>query len=134
MLNKESGVKGISQLSSDMRDLATAAREGNERARLALKMYAHRVKQYIGAYAAELNGLDILVFTGGIGENNDYVRDLVCKNLQYLGIIFDDEKNVGLHGQDEIISLPGSHVTVMTVTTNEELVIARETYELVNVE
>jgi acetate kinase len=134
MLNKESGVKGVSQLSSDMRDLVTAAREGNERARLALQMYAHRVKQYIGAYAAELNGLDILVFTGGIGENNDYVRDLVCKNLQYMGIIFDDEKNVGLHGQDEIISLPGSHVTVMTVTTNEELVIARETYNLVNVE
>ena len=78
--------------------------------------------------------MDILVFTGGIGENNDYVRDLVCKNLQYLGIIFDDEKNVGLHGQDEIISLPGSQVTVMTVTTNEELVIARETYNLVNVE
>lgn len=134
MLNKESGVKGVSQLSSDMRDLATAAREGNERARLALKMYANRVKQYIGAYAAELNGLDILVFTGGIGENNDYVRDLVCRDMQYLGVIFDEEKNIGLHGQDEIISIPGSHVTVMTVTTNEELVIARETYNLVNVE
>ena len=131
ILNKESGVKGISQISSDMRDLAEAAREGNVSAKLSLEMYAHRVKKFIGAYVAVLNGLDLLIFTGGIGENNSYVRELICSNLNYLGVEFDAEKNDGLRGRDEIISTPQSRVKLMICTTNEELVIARETYQLV---
>lgn len=134
IINKESGVKGVSQLSSDMRDLANEAREGNEQAQLALDMYAHRVKKYIGAFIAELNGVDILVFTGGIGENNYYVRELCCSDLEYLGIHFDSRKNEGLRGKDEIISLPGSKVNVLIISTNEELVIAKETYNLVKTE
>jgi len=130
ILNKESGVKGISQISSDMRDLAIEAQAGNEQAQLALKMYAHRVKKYIGAFAAILNGLDILVLTGGIGENNDYVRELCCSDLEFLGISFDSKKNIGLRGRDEEVSVPGSKVKVMVVTTNEELVIAQETARL----
>jgi acetate kinase len=133
ILNKESGVKGISQISSDMRDLANEARSGNERAQLALKMYAHRVKKYIGAFIAVLNGLDILILTGGIGENNDYVREMCCSDLEFLGISFDSKKNIGLRGKDEEISLPGSKVKVMILTTNEELVIAQETFKLVNI-
>ena len=129
ILNKESGVKGISGISSDMRDLAIAAQEGVGRAKLALDMYAHRVKKYIGAYAAVLNGLDMVIFTGGIGENNSYVRDLICSNLNVLGIDFDADKNDGLRG-DAIISTPESRVKLLICTTNEELVIARETLKL----
>ena len=106
------------------------AEAGNEKARLALKMYAHRVRKFIGSYIAVMNGLDILVFTGGIGENNSYIRKLCCENMDALGIWFDSAKNDGLRGRDEIISLPGSKVMVMTISTNEELVIARETYRL----
>ncbi|TKG97166.1 acetate kinase [Puteibacter caeruleilacunae] len=130
MLNKESGMKGVSQHSSDMRDLAQEAQCGNEQAKLALEMYAQRVKKYIGSYAAILNGLDLVVFTGGIGENNDYVRNLCLSNLEYLGIKFDADKNKGLRGKDEFLSTEDSRVRVMTITTNEELVIARETYKI----
>jgi acetate kinase len=132
ILNRESGVKGISQISSDMRDLANEARSGNEKAQLALKMYAHRVKKYIGAFTAVLNGLDILILTGGIGENNDYVRELCCSDMEFLGINFDSKKNIGLRGKDEEVSIPGSKVKVMILTTNEELVIAQETFRLTN--
>ncbi len=131
VINRKSGVLGISEVSSDMRDLITQARAGHEKSLLALKMYAHRVKKFIGSYTAIMNGLDLLIFTGGIGENSDYVRELCCDHLDYLGIWFDLEKNIGLHGCDTILSLPGSKVTVMTISTNEELVIARETYRLV---
>jgi len=129
ILNKDSGVKGISEVSSDMRDLAEAAQAGNDSAKLALDMYAHRVKKFIGAYAAVLNGLDILILTGGIGENNSYVRELICSNLNVLGVEFDPEKNAGLRGRDELISTPDSRVKLMVCTTNEELVIARETFK-----
>lgn len=132
ILNKESGVKGISQISSDMRDLVIEAQAGNEQAQLALEMYAHRVKKFIGAFIAVLNGVDILVLTGGIGENNDYVRELCCSDLEFLGINFDSKKNIGLRGRDEEISIPGSRVKVMIITTNEELVIAQETYRIAN--
>ncbi len=130
LLNKNSGVKGVSKHSSDMRDLAEAAQNGKEQARLALQMYAHRVRKYIGAYVAVLNGLDLLIMTGGIGENNDYVRDLCLSDMDYLGICFDKEKNSALRGKDEIISTKASPVTVMTITTNEELVIAQETFRI----
>lgn len=130
VINRKSGVLGVSEISSDMRDLVLQAEAGNEKARLALKMYAHRVRKFIGSYIAVMNGLDILVFTGGIGENNSYIRKLCCENMDALGIWFDSAKNDGLRGRDEIISLPGSKVTVMTISTNEELVIARETYRL----
>ncbi len=131
VINRKSGVLGVSEFSSDMRDLVQDAKEGHEKSLLALKMYAHRVKKFIGGYTAILNGLDILIFTGGIGENNDYIRELCCDHLDFLGIWFDAEKNIGLRGCDAVISLPGSRVTVMTISTNEELVIARETYRLV---
>lgn len=128
LINKESGVKGASGVSSDMRDLADSAQGGNADAKLALDMYAQRVKKYIGAYIAELNGLDLLIFTGGIGENNQYVRDLCLSNLNFLGIDYDAEQNFAVRGKDTLLSKPDSKVTVMAITTNEELVIAQETF------
>lgn len=132
-LNTQSGMKGLSNgLSSDMRDLANAMREGNIDAARALNIYAHRVKHYIGAYIADMNGVDLIVFTGGIGENNDLVRELCLSDLNFLGIDFDQEKNKGLAGADELITRPGSKVKVMVIQTNEELVIARETEKLIS--
>lgn len=131
LTNKKSGVLGISGVSSDFRELGAAAQEGNERAQLALDVFNYNVKKYIGAYAATLNGVDLIIFTGGIGENNFYVRDVVCNGLTYLGVDFDDKANDKLLGQDKIISKPGSKVTVMTITTDEELVIATDTKNLV---
>lgn len=130
LINKESGVKGISQYSSDMRDLAEAAQCGNKQAELALRMYAQRVKKYIGAYTASLNGLDLLIFTGGIGENNHFVRNLCLSDLEYLGIDFDKEKNKTVRGKDSMLSTVNSKVRVMAITTNEELVIAQETHQI----
>ncbi|MEA1887362.1 MAG: acetate kinase [Bacteroidota bacterium] len=132
MINKESGVKGITNLSSDMRDLESAAAKGNKRAILALKMYSYKVKKFIGSYVAALNGLDLLVFTGGIGENDFNQRKMICSNMEYLGIEFDAEKNEGKKNQDIIISKPSSRVTVMAVTTNEELVIATDTKSIIS--
>jgi len=132
LINKKSGLLGISGVSSDMRDIETAAEQGNHRAQLALEMFAYRVKKYIGAYTAAMNGLDILIFTGGIGENGCLQRKMVAGNLQYLGVDFDAERNKGLRGTDAIISKDDSKVKVMVITTNEELVIARDTYEIVN--
>lgn len=132
-LNTQSGMKGLSDgLSSDMRDLANAMRQGNPDAARALNIYAHRVKHYIGAYIADLNGVDLVVFTGGIGENNDLVRELCLCDLEGLGIEFDNIKNHGLAGTDTIISKPQSKVKVMVVQTNEELVIAQETAKLIS--
>ncbi len=131
MINKKSGVMGITNLSSDMRDLELAANSGNKRAILALKMYAYKVKKFIGAYIAALNGLDLIVFTGGVGENDFNIRKMICSDMEYMGIEFDAEKNDGKKNQDIVISKPTSRVTVMVVTTDEELVIASDTKNIV---
>jgi acetate kinase len=131
MINKKSGVFGISQISSDMRDLETAAAAGNKKAILALNMYAYKAKKFIGSYMATLNGADLLVFTGGIGENDFSMRKKICTDMESLGIIFDDEVNDGARGKDLVISKPESKVTVMSVTTDEEFVIASDTRYIV---
>jgi acetate kinase len=131
MINKKSGVFGISQISSDMRDLETAADAGNKKAILALKMYAYKVKKFIGSYMAALNGCDLLVFTGGIGENDFRMRKSICADMENLGILFDDARNDGARGHDIIISKPESRVTVMAVNTDEEFVIASDTRYIV---
>ena len=131
MINKKSGMAGVSQLSSDMRDLEQAYYEGNPRAALALQMYSYRVKKYIGAYTAAMNGLDLLIFTGGVGENDFNIRKMICSELEYLGIVFNHDVNSGAKGKDLIISNPESEVTVMAVTTDEEFVIATDTRYIV---
>ena len=131
MINKRSGMVGISEISSDMRDLELAYYEGNERANLALTMYAYRVKKFIGAYAAIMNGLDCVIFTGGIGENDFNIRRMICQNMEYLGLDFDETENHGVKGEDKIITKPESKVTALVVKTNEELVIARDTFKIV---
>lgn len=131
LINKFSGVLGISGISSDMRDLEIAAAEGNHRAALALKMYQYRVKKYIGAYAAAMGGVDAIVFTGGIGENDFNTRKEVMTDMEWIGVDFDFEKNDQLKGKEVILTRPASKVTVMVVPTNEELVIAADTYQIV---
>ena len=131
LINKKSGVAGISQLSSDMRDLETAAAEGNEKAILALNMYAYKVKKYIGSYIAVLNGLDLLVFTGGVGENDFKMRAMICSDMENLGIEFDFRANEGVRGKDMVISTSDSKVKVMCITTDEEFVIASDTRYIV---
>jgi acetate kinase len=130
MMNKESGVLGVSGISSDMRDITGASEEGNERATLALAMYNARVKHFIGAYAALMGGVDMIVFTGGVGENQYQSRQRICSGLEFMGVEFDTEANDGLRGKDRIISKPTSRVVVAVVTTDEELVIARDTFRL----
>jgi len=132
LINKKSGFLGVSGISSDMRDVENAAwNQGDKRAQLALDMYIYRIKKYIGAYVAVLGGLDLLIFTGGVGENGPETREAVCKGLEYLGISFDTERNHGLRGKLEMISKHDSRVKVMVVPTNEELVIAHDTFRLV---
>ena len=132
LINKKSGVLGISGVSSDMRDVETAAwKEGNKRAELALEMYFYRIKKYIGAYAAVMGGVDLIVFAGGVGENGPETREAVCKGLEFLGLSFDTEKNTGLRGKLEMISKHDSKVKVMVVPTNEELVIAQDTLQVI---
>ncbi len=131
LINKKSGVAGISGLSSDMRDLETAYAEGNEKAILALNMYAYKVKKYIGSYIAVLNGLDLLIFTGGVGENDHKMRAMICSDMESLGIEFDYEANSGVRGKDLVISKPESKVKVMCITTDEEFVIASDTKYIV---
>ena len=131
LLNKHSGILGISGISSDMREVESAAGEGDERAVLSLKMYDYRVKKYIGAYAAAMGGVDLLIFTGGIGENSSETRENICKDLEFLGLEFDRQKNDGVRGKELVISKKGSKVTVMIVPTNEEFVIASETRNIV---
>lgn len=131
MINKKSGVFGISQISSDMRDLETAAEAGNKKAILALKMYAYKVKKFIGSYIAAMNGADLLVFTGGIGENDFNMRKMICSDMESLGIVFDDNANHGSRGADLVLSKPESRVIVMSVTTDEEFVIASDTRAIV---
>ncbi|MEI8224865.1 MAG: acetate kinase [Bacteroidota bacterium] len=131
LLNKHSGILGISGISSDMREVESAAAEGDERAALSLKMYNYRVKKYIGAYAAAMGGVDILIFTGGIGENGSETRENICKDLEFLGIEFDKQINDGARGRELIISKKESRVTVMIVPTNEEFVIASDARDIV---
>ena len=131
LLNKKSGVMGISGVSSDFRDLAKAANEGNERAQLALDMFAYQGKKIIGSFAAAMGGVDVIVFTAGIGENTDTMRAAMCKDLEFLGVEVDDEINTGLRGKEAVISKASSKVTVCVIPTNEELAIAQETEALV---
>lgn len=130
-LNKKSGFLGISGLSSDNRDITAAAENGDKRARLAGDMLRYEIKKYIGSYAAVMNGLDAVLFTGGIGENSDDLRADVCHDMEFFGIKFDDNANKGLRGKLQRISAPDSKVEVWVVPTNEELLIARDTKELV---
>ena len=130
-LNKKSGVLGITGISSDMRDVEAAANEGNERAVLALKMYAYRVKKYIGSYAAAMGGVDAVVFTAGVGENQTGLRADICRGLEFLGIEIDEAVNATVRGREAVISSPSSRVKVVVVPTDEEIVIARDTQSLV---
>ncbi len=130
-LNKKSGVAGISGVSSDFRDLTAARDAGNERAALALDMFSYECKKYVGAYAAAMNGVDCIVFTAGVGENTACVRSAICENMQYLGLEIDEEKNQARNdGSIRDITGKASKVKVLIIPTNEELVIARETVEL----
>ena len=131
VLNKKSGFLGLSCISSDARDLNDAANAGEQKAKLTLKKLVYDITKYIGAYAAVMNGVDLIVFTGGIGENNSRLRRRVCENLSYLGLKFDYEANVAT-GKDTMISLPDSKVKVAVITTNEELVIAQDPMHIVN--
>ena len=129
VLNKESGVLGLSGVSSDFRDLAEAMEQGNEQAAVAVEAFCYRVAKHIGAYTAALNGVDAIVFTAGIGENAAHIRSMVCEYLGFLGITIDEEKNA-VRGKETEISTPDSKVAVFVIPTNEELAIARETAAL----
>lgn len=131
LVNKHSGLLGVSGVSSDMRELRAAIANGNERAKLALDIFVYRIKKYIGAYAAALGGVDILMFTGGIGENVEVVRERTCKDLEFMGIKLDIDKNREIHGEEAIISTPDSKVIVMVVPTDEEYMIASDTMKIV---
>lgn len=130
LINKESGVLGITGKSSDMREIESAVTEGDPRAILAMDMYNYRIRKYIGGYAAVLRGLDILIFTGGVGENQWKTREAVCRDMEFFGIELDVEKNRGLRGVETVISLPTSKVTVMVVPTDEEKMIASDTMRI----
>lgn len=131
LFNKHSGMLGLTGISSDMREIEDAANEGNASAQLGLEIYDYRIKKYIGAYAAAMGGIDILIFTGGIGENADSTRAGVCKDLEFLGLDLDAKKNKGLRGKEQVISKDDSKATIMVVPTNEELVIALDTKNIV---
>lgn len=131
LLNKKSGISGLSGLSSDMRDIENAANAGNERAIVAQDSYFYRVKKYIGAYAAAMEGVDVIVFTAGVGENQTKMREEVCKGLEFMGVKVDVAKNATIRGEEAIISTPDSKVTVVVIPTDEELMIASDTMALV---
>ena len=130
-MNKKSGVLGVSGVSSDFRDLDKAVAEGNERAELALQIFAYQVKKFIGAYASAMGGLDAVVFTAGIGENNPDIRQRVCTNMEFMGISIDPEKN-NTRGIEIDISTEDAKVRTLIIPTNEELAIARETIRLIS--
>ena len=130
VINKESGVLGISGISNDMRDIEAGIREGNERAKLAMDMYEYRILKYIGSYAAALEGVDVIVFTGGVGENQTGTRENICKSLAWMGVTFDAEANK-VRGEEVTISGPDSKVKVVVIPTDEELMIALDTAEIV---
>jgi acetate kinase len=132
LINKHSGMLGVSGVSSDMRDIEDAAfNKKNERAKLSLEMFNYRIRKYIGAYAAAMNGVDIIVFTGGIGENSTRTREEICKHLSFLGVDFDRKTNEGSRGKEVVITKPDSKVKVIIVPTNEEFVIAEDTVLIV---
>ena len=122
---------GLTGISSDMRDIDRAYEEGNERAILARDMYYNRVKKFVGEYAAEMGGVDLIVFTGGVGENSADLREWVCSGLEFMGVKFDSAANKGTRGVNKILSAPDSKVKVAIIATDEELMIATDTYNLV---
>ncbi len=130
LLNKKSGLLGVSGISSDMREIFQANQDGNERAKLAFEMYCYRVRKYVGSYAAAMNGCDIIVFTAGVGENQADLRESVCSGLSFMGVEIDKEKNSTIHGEEAVISTPVSKVKVVVVPTDEELMIASDTMAL----
>lgn len=132
LINKESGVAGVSGISNDMREIEAAVNNGDERAKLALDMYELRITKYIGAYAAEMGGLDVIVFTGGVGENQTGVRENVCAPLKFIGVEIDTELNARTRGTETEISTPASRVKVVVIPTDEELMIARDTQDIVS--
>ncbi len=132
IINKESGVLGVTEMSSDMREIEAADKNGVERAQLALSMYEQRITKYVGAYAAEMGGVDIIVFTGGVGENQTGVRENVCAPLAFMGVEIDKAVNDVTRGTETIISTPSSKVKVVVVPTDEELMIARDTEAIVS--
>jgi acetate kinase len=131
LLNKKSGIAGLTGLSSDMRDIENAANAGDEKAIAAQESYFYRIKKYVGAYAAAMGGCDVLVFTAGVGENQTGMREAVCKGLEFMGIEIDVEKNSTIRGEEAIISTPNSKVKVVVIPTDEELMIASDTMALV---
>jgi acetate kinase len=131
LFNKHSGILGISGISSDMRDIETAIVNGNERAILALEMYEYRIKKYLGSYAAALGGVDVIVFTGGVGENMTEMRESVCEGLEFMGVKIDKAINAKSHGVEVLISTPDSKVKVVVIPTDEEYMIASDTLEII---
>ena len=129
IFNKKSGLLGVSGISSDMRDVEDAAAEGHARAKTSLEMYEYRIVKYIGAYAAAMNGVDVILFTAGVGENGKEVRESICNKITYLGVDFDASKNE-FRGEEREITTENSKVKVFCVPTNEELMIARDTMTL----
>ncbi len=132
MINKKSGLQGMADISSDMRDIDAAVAAGNPRAAVARAIYYRRVKQFIGSYAAQMGGVDLIVFTGGVGENQCHMREEVCSDMEFMGIVFDRQANEGARGVDKILSAPESKVFVTTIATDEELVIASDTFKLLS--
>lgn len=132
VMNKESGVYGLSGISSDLRDIEQAAAEGNHRAEVALKIFSNRIHGYIGQYAAEMNGVDAIIFTAGVGENSDVIRERILRGLEFMGVYWDPSLNNGARGKELFINYPHSPVKVIIIPTNEELVIARDTVRVAN--
>ena len=130
LLNKKSGFLGVSGVSSDCRDIRDAAAAGNERAQLTLDILIHQIKRFVGGYAAEMGGVDAIIFTGGIGENDDTIRGAVCEGMEFLGLKLDAERNAGKRGEEVVISTDDSRVLAMVLPTNEEIMIARDTLEV----
>ncbi|OJU55279.1 MAG: acetate kinase, partial [Bacteroidales bacterium 45-6] len=133
LLNKHSGLLGISGISSDMREVLGAAAEGNERAKLAIEVFIHKVRKYIGSYAALMGGADIILFTGGIGENNAALREQICANMEYMGVKIDSTVNAATRGDEAFISTEDSAVKVLVVPTDEEFMIAADTMSIISV-
>jgi acetate kinase len=131
LFNKHSGVLGVSGISSDMRDIENAIEKGNKRAKLALDMYEYRIKKYVGSYAAALGGADVIIFTGGVGENQTRTRQYVCDGLGFMGVEIDNELNAKSRGKEVLLSTPASKVKVVVIPTDEEYMIASDTLEIV---
>jgi acetate kinase len=132
IMNKKSGLLGVSGSTSDMREIQAAREAGDERAKLAQDMYFYRIRKYIGSYAAAMGGVDIILFTGGVGENNHFCRAVACEGLEFMGVSLDLAKNKEVFGEEAIISTPDSRVTVCVIPTDEELMIASDTYEIIS--